>query len=211
MARSLLNINVTSGAIISAWFGFTLWAAYSVFSDNHTHIYAENGLIENIQAFLLVIACIVYLATVAIEKRSDKLILLFCSLLCFSFLLRELDVEEFDIPQALIFIGHGVGRNTTQAMAFFAIFTYAASNRSYYKKASVEFAKSRPGWLLITGGVFLLVGDFFEKRNGILHHVFFEEIAELFGYVLILLSSISANSFMSRITTRSSGHGKARR
>ncbi len=191
----MLDIDVTSAAIISAWFGFTLWAAYSVFHYNHVYIYAENGLIENMQACILAIASIVYLAAV-LGKMSEKLIILFCSLLCLSFFLREVDVERFDIPYALIFIGSGAGRNTILTAAFVAIFIYAGLKHSHYKKAAVEFAKSRPGWLLMAGGAFLLTGYFFEKNYAILHHhVFFEEINELFGYVLILLSSIAAKTF----------------
>ncbi len=196
MARRLLGVDVTSAAIIIAWFGFTLWAAYSVFHDNNVHIYAENRLIENVQACILVIASIVYFATAALDKSSEKLIIMFCSLLCLTFFLREVDVEDFDIPYALIFIGSGAGRNTILTAAFVAIFIYTGLKHTHYKKAAVEFAKSRPGWLLMAGGVFLLIGDFFEKNDTILHHsVFFEEINELFGYVLILLSSIAAKTF----------------
>lgn len=209
MFRSWLGI--ISTVTISAWFGFALWATYFVF-DNNTQIYAEKGLIENIQACLLAIACIVYLATVALEKRSEKLILLSCSLLCYSFVLRELDVEKYDIPYALKIIGSGVGRNTTVATAFAAIFVYAAlSNYFYYKKAAVGFIGTRPGILLMTGGVFLFIGDFFEGYKAITHHTFIEEMAELFAYVLIVLSSLAANSFISSTTNRSSVHGKARR
>lgn len=202
MSRSSLGVDVTSIAIVSAYFGFAFWAAYSVFFGGHVHIYAENGLIETIQACLLAIACVIYLATAALEKRSDKLILLFCSLLCYGFALRELDVEKLDIPHPLIFIGSGVGRNITVAGAFIAICVYVAlGNFSFYKKAAIEFIKSKPGALLIAGGVFLFVGHLFEKNGAITHHVFFEEMAELFGYTFIVLSSIAINSFVSSITS----------
>lgn len=194
VARILLNANATSGLLVRAWFGFTIWAAYSVFYGNRTHLYADNGLIENIQAVLLIIAGLVYLAAAAITKRSDKLILLFCSVVCLTFLLREVDVEDFDIHPVLLFMGHGIGRNTMLVTAFIAIFGYAVLNFSYYTKTAVAFAKSRPGWLLVAGGVCLLVGDFFDKSHGIHHHVFYEEIAELLGHIFILLSSISAIS-----------------
>lgn len=203
MFRSFLGI--ISAVIISAYFGFVLWATFAVL-DNNTHIYAENGLIENIQAGILVVACIVYLATAAFDKRSETLILLFCSLLCYSFMLRELDVERFDVPYALKLIGSGAGRNIILATAFAAIFGYAAlSNYSYYKKAAVGFIKSRPGFLLIAGGVFLIIGDSFEKYKGITHYGFFEEIIELFGYVLILLSSLTAGTFLNRENKKLTG------
>jgi hypothetical protein len=190
--------------LIIAFFGFTLWASYLVFYENQVHVYAENALIENIQACLIATAGILYLATAILEKRSCKLIIMFCSLLCFTFLLRELDVENFDIPHALILIGSGVGRNVILSGAFIAILIYAVLKFSYYKVATVVFVKSKPGWMLTTGGVFLLTGNFFEKN----HCLFLEEMSELFGYILILLSSISANFLLNSIMIlpRYSGH-----
>ena len=201
MKKSPLDLEIISAAIIIGSFGFTLWSASSVFYKNHVQFYAENGFLENTQVLLLVFASIVFLATAALEKRSDKLILVFCFVLCIAFLLRELDMEDFDIPYALISIGSGVGRNTILAVAFASILIGAAFKGSHYKKAAVEFARSKPGWLLMAGGVFLWIGDFLEKNSVHHHHVFIEEMSEFFGYVLILLSSIASNSTLSGITS----------
>ncbi len=162
-ARSLLNMNVASGLLLSAWFGFTIWAAYAVFYGNRTHLYADNGLIENSQAVLLGIACLVYLAAAAIGKKSDKLIHLFCSVLCLSFLLREMDVEDFNLPPAVVFLGHGIGRNTMLVTAFIAIAVYAALHHSYYTETVVRFTRSRTWRLLIAGGVLLLIGGLIDR------------------------------------------------
>lgn len=205
--RSLFGI--ISTVTISVCFVFSLWATYYVFNNN-THIYAENGLLETLQAGLLAITCISFLVDASLEKRPKNLILLACSLLCYSFLLRELDVEKFDVPDILKMIGSGYGRNTTIAVGFFAIFTYAAlSNYSYYKKAAISFIKSRPGLLLISGGILLLIADFFEGQRSIAYHVFIEELFELFAFVLIMLSSLAANPHIVGTTIRSSGSDKA--
>lgn len=195
-ARSLLNMKVASGLFVCAWFGFTIWAAYAVFYGNRTHLYADNGLIENFQAVLLTIACLVYLAAAAFGRKSNQLIHLFCSVLCLSFLLREVDAEDFNLPRAVVFLGHGIGRNTMLVTAFIAIAVYAALHRSYYMNAVVRFTKSRTGRLLIAGGLFLLIGGLLDQTNRPLHHEFYEEIAELLGYIFILLSAISAISFL---------------
>ena len=120
---------------------------------------------------------------------------MFCSLLCYSFVLRELDVEKFDIPYPLIFIGSGAGRNVTIAVAFIAILACAAlGNFRVYEKAAKGFIKSRSGILLIAGGVFLFIGEFFEKYEAIVNHIYWEELSELFACVLILVSSLAALS-----------------
>lgn len=191
------EFDIISAATVCAWLGFLLWASYAVFWGGATRIYAENALIETIQACVLAIACLVYLVTAVLEKRSDKPILLACCLLCYLFVLRELDVEKFDLPQAVIFVGSGIGRNASVALGFVAIFIYAVFNDfSFYLAKALEFARSRPGVLLMTGGLCLLFGQFFEKNDTIRHHVFFEEIVELSGYVFILLSSIATNSLL---------------
>lgn len=202
----MLYIDLISIVTLFAYFGFGLWAAFSVFLEGHSHIYAENGLIENLQAGMLAFACVFYLLTAFFSKRSDKLIILFCALLCYGFVLREVDVERFDVPSWILFVGSGWGRNAILTLVFFVIISCAVWRDFYfYKNASIAFVKSRPGVLWLVGGVFLLVGDFFEKHNAITHHVFFEEMAELLGCVFILLSSIAIqhdlnNSFANRST-----------
>ena len=183
--------NAISVFIVATWLGFVFWSTYSVF-DGNTQIYAENGLMENMQAFVLVIACITFLTVAVFNKKAAKAILLFCFFLCYSFILREVDVEDFDVPYILKLIGSGTGRNAILLVGFVTICIYALSNGySNFKKAAVEFIKTRAGILLVLGGVLLFAGDSFETRNTILHHVFFEEIFELSAYILILLSSLA--------------------
>jgi hypothetical protein len=194
---------VVSGVTMGALFALFLWTAHSVFILNITSIYAEHGLLEKIQAILLAISCIVFLMPIALEKKPEKLILLFCSLLCFSFLLRELDVKNLDIHSTLKLIGSGIGRKIILAVAFTALFSCAAFRFRYYTQVSVSFLKSKSGILFTLGGLFLIVGDLFEKRSSIIHHVFWEELFELCGYCFILLSAFAANAVSNGITRRS--------
>ena len=99
--------------------GLLFWSSYSVYARNKTSIYAENGLLENIQVITI---AIVY------QKRTDKLILLFFSFLCLSFALREVDVEDLSIPSVLKYIGSGIGRNVLLAAGFVTMFSYARPN-----------------------------------------------------------------------------------
>ena len=188
------GFDAISAATICAWIGFVFWSLRSSL-DDQARMSVENGLIETMQTVLLAVSCIVYLAAAALKEKPGKLIFLFCSLLCYSFVLRELDVEKFDIPYPLIFIGSGAGRNVTIAVAFIAILACAAlGNFRVYEKAAKGFIKSRSGILLIAGGVFLFIGDFFEKYEAIINHIYWEEISEFFAYVLILVSSLAALS-----------------
>ncbi|MES2489369.1 MAG: hypothetical protein V4607_06210 [Pseudomonadota bacterium] len=143
------------------------------------------------------------------EQRSDKLILLFCALLCYCFCLRELDVENFDVPEAIIFMGSGIGRNVSITLGFLAILGYGAIvNFTHYLNAALAYARSKAGLLLIICGAFLLLGQFFEKHDQIPYYEFYEELSEQFGYFLIVLSAISTNSFLNRMRFRGQ-HAKA--
>lgn len=121
---------------------------------------------------------------------------MFCSLLCLSFAFRELDVERLDVHSVFKLLGSGTGRNIILGLAFTTLIVYAATKFSYYKKACIMFSTSKPGILLISAGLLLIVGCVFEENESIIQNVFFEEIFELGGYSLIFLSAIGANSFV---------------
>lgn len=186
--------NVSSYVLIGALCVLALWSAHDVLIVGDAAIYAEGGFLEILQAVLLGIGCLVFLAPVVSRQEPGKLIFLFCSLLCYSFVVRELDVELLNVPEIVKFIGSGIGRNVSLALAFGAMLIYAVAHFSYYKKTGLQFLKSRAGILLMLGGVLLQVGDLFEKNYALQHHVYFEEFSELTGYVLILLSALAVNS-----------------
>jgi hypothetical protein len=193
---------------LSAWAAFTLWAT-SLVMGNNTAVYAENGLLENTQACILAITFVIFLVNSAIEKQASRLILLSCSLLCYAFLLRELDVEKFDIPYILQMLGSGAGRNTTIALGFFALTSYASRYFAFYRAEIASFLRTRPGSLLLMAAVFLVSGSVFEDLYAITHHEFIEESLELFAYVLILLSSLTVNSSINGMTISQAGIHRA--
>jgi hypothetical protein len=183
-----------SAVILGAFSVLFLWTAHSVFILKITDIYVENGLLENIQTILLIISCIVFLIPIVVEKNAEKLILLFCSLLCYSFILRELEFDELDVNDTIKYIFSGVFRYISITVAFIVLFFYAAFRFSYYIDASVSFIRSKSGILLITGGIFFITGDLFEKISSMNHHVYWEELLELCGCCFILLSAFAANA-----------------
>lgn len=186
--------------IVAAFLAVFLWTAHSVFVLDNGAIYAENGPLEALQVVTLAVSCLVFLVPVVLKNNQQKLILLSCALLCYSFVVRELDVEQLNVPNAIKFIGSGVGRNTSLTVGFSMLLVYVVVNHGYYKKAILLFLRSKSGILLMAGGLLLAGGDVFEKRYSMLHHVFYEEILELSGYVFILLGAIAANYGFTRRT-----------
>jgi hypothetical protein len=166
--------------------GFCFWSFYSVYVLNQTTIYIENELLENIQVLTLSIACLVFFLPIVRQKRNDKLFLLFFAFLCLGSVLREVDIEDLNVPNFLILIGSDAGRNIILATGSFAIFSCSLFNVTHYKKVLINFFLSRCGILIVTAGLLLCIGDFFEKVSLIQHRMFYEEMFELSGYVLIL-------------------------
>jgi hypothetical protein len=166
--------------------GFCFWSFYSVYVLNQTTTYIENGLLENIQVLTLSIACLVFFLPIVRQKRNDKLFLLFFAFLCLGCVLREVDIEDLNVPNFLILTGSGAGRNIILATGFFAIFSCSIFNVTHYKKVLRSFFLSKCGILIVTAGILLCIGDFFEKVSLIQNRTFYEEMFELSGYILIL-------------------------
>lgn len=182
--------------IVATWFAFVVWTV-DVIVNNQIDICSENQLIENIQAYVLGLACLIYLATALFDRKLNRLTLFSCFLLCYTCILREVNLVKLNVPYWFKLIGSVRGRSVTIIAAFIGILVYALLNNfPYHKNSAIVFIKSKAGVLLIAAGAFLVLGDYFEKSKAMAYHVYFEEITELFGYVLILLSSLAANSFM---------------
>ncbi len=175
--------------VIALFLCFSLWSLYSVFLFDNTSLYQENGLLENIQALLLFATFLTFLIPALYQKRNDKLILIFFALLSFNFILREVDVDELDIPNILILLGSGIGRKVLLAIGFISIIFYALLKAKYYTNLSINLLKSSTGILLFLSAVFLFMGGFFEEAK-FQHHTYFEELSELTGYVLFFLASL---------------------
>jgi len=128
---------------------------------------------------------------VVYQTRTDKLILLFFAFLCLNFILREVDIEDLNIPNPLKLIGSGIGRNVIFAAGYIAMFSCAMFNITHYKNTLKCFLVSRGGALIITAGILLYISYFIENANLMRHQVFLEEVSELSGYVLILLAAFT--------------------
>lgn len=156
-------------------------------------VYRENGWLENIQVLLLLLSCIIILRSIVYQSRTDKLLLSLFFLTCLTFILREVDVEDFNIPYVLIFIGSGVGRNVMLTIGFLTISFCVISHAEHYKGILRRYLMSMECALVATAGVFLCLGVVIEKSLLISHNMFWEEMSELVGYGLILLAAFACS------------------
>ena len=168
--------------------GVIFWSLFSGVWLEKSSVFKENGLLENTQAFTLTITLLFFLAPMFNRFRSDRLLAVFFSFLTLGFILRELDIETFDLPNILILLGSGQGRNLLLAVGILSTLGCALFKFRYYLDLSICFVRSRTGFAALSAGIFCLVGDFFENVQ-ISHNVLYEESFELMGYSLLLLAA----------------------
>ncbi|MEC7390365.1 MAG: hypothetical protein VYD97_03020 [Pseudomonadota bacterium] len=178
-----------------------VWSILSFHFFDDFAIVDENNLLENTQVLVLLLSLMLSIRTAINRVRKDKIISIFFSFLSFGFILREIDLEDFDLPTWIIVLGSGSGRTILLVTIFSAIVLYMISKRRYYIDLTKVFFRSKIGASLFLSGCFLIIGSFFEDIN--LHSsVLIEECFELVAYALFF----RAISVISRREIRTSRH-----
>jgi hypothetical protein len=191
-----LSLNVN--AMILALIALLLIDASFIFEvevGGNTEIVKEDQALENYQVILLFICGTVYLQTLFYAQKGQKLFPAAGALLCFSFILRELDVEKFDLPEIIILLGHGIGRNIMLIGLWLLLAVLFVRNSKHYLGIAVNLLMTRSALLMVAGGLLLILGDLFEdKIFGVTFHQLYEELSELNGYFFILLAALGLSS-----------------
>lgn len=165
---------------------------YEAEISGNTKIAIEDHDLENTQVILLFVSGVIYLQTLIYAQKGQRLFPSAGALLCLSFILRELDVEKFDLPQVIILIGHGLGRNILLISLWLLVIVIFIRNYKHYLEIAVYLLMTRSALLMIAGGLLLIVGDLFEDRVfGVNFHQLYEELSELNAYYFILIASLN--------------------
>jgi hypothetical protein len=166
---------------------------YIGMSHDIVELTAENGVMEYGQGLLLALSMIAFLLPLSTATPRQRYVLFACSLFCFSSVLRELDVEDYDIPQLFIILGSGIGKKIVLAVLWAPILIYFARNFSYYKTTFSDYLFSKTGRYILLGGVVMFLGWPFDK--GLVDSAYnnlYEELFEFSGYYFLLVAAIVA-------------------
>ena len=147
---------------------------FTVVTFGHHHLHDENGLLENFQAFLLFSATILYFRLTLLNDQSEesKRVNMGLSLLCFSFLLREVDIEKLPFMETVGFLFHGIGRTILLVVLWSGFF------KNVYDHCDISF-------------LLLVVGTTFDKEFwDIEHGRLYEELAETNAYLILIIPAI---------------------
>lgn len=187
-----MHKNLTSLVLLFGLLGNGL-IAYLVFARGMSHLYDEGDVLESLQASLLALGGLVFLAVALLAEKRFRLAFLSCFLLCLTFLLREVDVQDYQLPRLLVLMGSGMGRNLLLLSAWLALAIGMALDFRTELRTFRVCLLSQPGFFMIAGGFFVVAGSIFDSQLvSLSHYAFYEELAELNGHFLILQSSLAA-------------------
>ncbi len=184
-----LNSKLWSMSIgISVFFILTVLFLYPEIDTN------EDGIVEVIQSIFIAFVMMIFTYDAIKSKEIEaKLASFGLSLLSLTFLLRELDMEKFDIPSFLIMLGSGVGRNLLLGSLWIILLISTLKYISFEKKKIEAFLFSTYGQLLMFSALMLVLGAMMDKNVFSLQHLtarFYEELLELLGYFFLFFASI---------------------
>ncbi len=170
---------------------FDMALAFLVINQDMLSLHKENGFLENMQVFALFLTICVFLLQPLFSKCYHRIFSWAGAYLCFTFLLRELDVEDFDLPAIVILVGSGTGRNIVMASLGIALVVYCIARFQTIKVFLPRFFFARSSLLFLAGSIFLVLGGLFDDGGiDVLHYQFYEEILELTGYYLMFTGAV---------------------
>lgn len=157
------------------------------------YIYRENSWIENMQVGFLFIAFLLFISASFRTARHHRNLCGFFASLSFIFMLREVDIEKFDVPQWQIFLFAEQGRAVFYAISFGLLFM-ELGKYSYYLKNRHHFIASNLFRFMAMAAVLLIVFStaFDQKLIKMNHRIFFEELSEITAYCFIVAAAFLA-------------------
>ena len=149
----------------------------------YTSIANEYSVLESAQVCLLLLSLIITIYTALDREREDKIISIVLSIALFGILLREIDIEDFNIPMWVIAIGSGSGRTLLLSLMLVPILLFMVVKHHEYYGLVKKYFMSQVGLSLILSFCLLLIGSLFEHEY-LLSRTLIEESFELIAYGL---------------------------
>ena len=185
---------------------------YAVLVDGQ-EFYRENGLMENLQALLLVMGILVFAFYGFSLQGRDRVLSAFFSLLCFIFLFRELDVDRMvDVPQILVFLMADNRGRAIFVLAELVLLVMLAKDFRHFLTCRSLYLRSNLFLFLALSAVLLLVfSNLFDRKWVRLHpQAFFEEITEVTAYYFLFIAAVMSRSELRSIAAASSSRSESR-
>lgn len=159
------------------------WSAFSFYFLGYTSIANEYSLLESAQVCLLLISLVITIYTALDRVREDKIISIILSIALLGILLREIDLEDFNMPMWIIALGSGSGRTLLLSLMLAPVLLFMVVKYQQYYGLVKNYFMSQVGISLILSFCLLLIGSLFEHEY-LLSRTLIEESLELIAYGL---------------------------
>ena len=165
----------------------------SVIASDLHGVHAENALFENIQAVCLIFAALLYALSSFGNKSTDRIELMGLALLCFSFSLREIDIELFGLPPLIEQFFVGKGRTATLLVLWGGYLALLLRQPiGFVDLIKRQFDSGLVAYLLIAACL-LVCGAVFDRGILMLNHPrLYEELLEVNAYLLLFIPAAKA-------------------
>ncbi len=154
----------------------------------------ENGGMENAQVLVVSLSLVLFLFSAISSNSSERLFYASLVLLCVTFLLRELDMEDYGFNLVITGLTSGPGRNLLLGFVWACCLLLFLKDPQASRTIFSKWFKSFEGRLMMLAGLFFLAAWPLDKEmfqlNSHTSRVL-EELLELNGYFLFGLSSVS--------------------
>jgi len=151
----------------------------------------ENSILEDMQAVVIALGMVLYgYRSVRVKERLMRMVNLGAMLLLFSFLIRELDVEEFaSLPDMMRYYLGKEGKNLTMQLLWGSYFVllFSGVDKIQYWYRRIRSSVELQWW--ISALILLVLSQLMDKNVLHLHHHlnrYYEEFWELFSYSCML-------------------------
>ena len=148
---------------------------YFSFTQQSDSFHSEGAALENTQVIFLIISAVGFLFLLPF-KHPYKTIHLAIALLCFSFILRELDLEHMDVFQIIKILGSGQGRILLLASLWASLSFYSYNAVENKVCALKGFCFSPLFSVLLFAFLMLMAGAVLDKKIIEINHAIFQKI-----------------------------------
>ena len=150
------------------------------------NVYAEHGILENIQTLLLAMSCIGFVLTAMKMDQSNREIPQFMALLMVAFIVRELGFDKISKEKILFFAGDG---RLLYGVPLVGLALKICANYKFYFKHLNFFLSTRSfQYLGVSALCYGLLGGIFDKSYiEVAHPGLWEESFELAACLLLFV------------------------
>ena len=116
-------------------------------------------MLESAQVCLLLLSLIITIYIALDRVREDKIISIVLSIALFGILLREIDIEDFNVPMWVVAIGSGVGRTLLLSIMLAPVLLFMIVKYQQYYDLVKKYFLSQVGLSLVLSFCLLLIGS----------------------------------------------------